>query len=103
MLQFEYKVFRSRISWNGGEYRLSLLNGKDPKTDWVDADILGKEGWDFVSFVPDGEVYIRDTFDSIELQFIRIALFKRVIQGREQKPSIFAGLALDPGSGVSRA
>lgn len=84
MSKFEYIVFRCRVNWNGGEYRLSIMNGKDKDTDWVDADVLGRQGWEFVSFVPDGHEFISDTFTEGELTFVRVALFKRAVLSEDE-------------------
>lgn len=79
MSKFEYKIFRCKASWNGGEYRFTLLIGKDLEADWVDADELGREGWEFASFIPEGEVYFGGSFSESELPFIKAGVFKREI------------------------
>lgn len=79
MRKFEYKTFRCRAWWNGGEYRFEVLDGKDLEDDWVDADNLGKDGWEFISFIPGGEVNFAGSFSEDRLPFIKAGIFKREI------------------------
>ncbi len=77
MSKFEYKTFRCKLMWNGGEYRFEVLDGKDLEGDWIDADQVGKEGWEFVNFMPGGEVNFSDSFSKDYLPFIKAGIFKR--------------------------
>ena len=56
------------------------MTGRDKDTDWVDANEIGSEGWDFVSFVPEGHEYISGTFSESELKYVKLALFKRTME-----------------------
>lgn len=44
----------------------------------------GEQGWEFVAFVPNHEVYISDSFDKESLKFIRLAVFKRQMEDHEE-------------------
>ena len=72
--RFETRVFRVQVNWDGGDYYLAAMIQKN---EWTNVDHLGDMGWEFVAFVPNHEVYIKDSFDEDHLQFIRMAVFKR--------------------------
>jgi len=75
--RYEHKVFRVKVAWSGGDYYLTAII---EKSDWMNVDHLGEQGWEFVAFVPNPEVYISDTFSGDkewELQYVRLAVFKR--------------------------
>lgn len=90
MARYEHRVFRVRVDWDGGDYYLSAIIEKSDR--WLNVDVLGEKGWEFVSFVPNHEVYINQSFDKEHLQYIRLAVFKREMQEGE-----------DMGWGQSRA
>jgi hypothetical protein len=84
MPRFEHRVYRVKVKWDGGDYYLAAMIQKD---DWKNVDHLGEQGWEFVAFVPDHEVYIRDSFtkgERGELQFVRMAVFKRQMEEGEE-------------------
>ena len=75
MDRFEYRVFRLNVGWDGGDYNLEAMIQKD---EWRNANSLGDEGWEFVAFVPNPDVYIKDTFPEEERRaFVRLGVFKR--------------------------
>lgn len=80
MPRYEHKVFRVRVSWDGGDYYLSAMI---EKSDWLNVDHLGEEGWEFVAFVPNPEVYIEDSFEPEVLKHVRLAVFKRQMEEGE--------------------
>jgi hypothetical protein len=89
MQRYEHRVFRVRVEWDGGDYYLSAMI---QKSEWMNVDHLGEKGWEFIAFVPNHEVYIKDSFPEGSLQFIRLAVFKRQMEEGE-----------DMGWGVTRA
>ena len=74
MARYEHRVYRVQVQWDGGDYYLAAMIQKE---DWVNADHLGEKGWEFVAFVPNPEVYIKDSFSEGVLQTVRLAVFKR--------------------------
>jgi hypothetical protein len=68
------------VSWDGGDYYLAAMIQKN---DWMNVDHLGEKGWEFVAFVPNHEVYIRDSFDENTLDLVRLAVFKRQMEEGE--------------------
>ena len=89
MPRYEHRVFRVRVDWDGGDYYLTAMIQTN---DWANADHLGEEGWEFVAFVPDHEVYIKDSFSERMLPLVRLAVFKRQMRDDE-----------DMGWGITRA
>jgi hypothetical protein len=81
MPRFETRVYRVQVDWDGGDYQLSAMIQKD---DWKNVDHLGEIGWEFVAFVPDHEVFIKDSFPKELLPFIRMAVFKRQLEEGEE-------------------
>jgi hypothetical protein len=81
MARYEHAVYRVKVLWSGGDYYLGALIEKDD--DWPNVDHLGEMGWEFVAFIPDHEIYIKDSFASEELALIRLAVFKRRIPDSE--------------------
>lgn len=77
MKRFEYKTFLCRAQWVDGEYRFQILMGKNAENGWVDADNLGTVGWEFVSFLPDGELNFEGAFPESQLRLIKAGIFKR--------------------------
>ena len=80
MHRFETRVFRVKVQWDGGDYYLAAMVQKE---DWKNIDHLGEQGWEFVAFVPDHEVFIRNSFEERELKYIRLAVFKRRLEEGE--------------------
>ena len=83
MPRYEHRVFRVKVAWSGGDYYLTAMI---EKSDWMNVDHLGEQGWEFVAFVPNPEVYVSGTFESGpegELQFVRLAVFKRQMEEGE--------------------
>ncbi len=81
MPRFEHRVYRMQVQWDGGDYYLAAMIQKD---DWKNVDHLGELGWEFVAFVPNHEVYIKDSFNEASLQFVRLAVFKRRMEEGEE-------------------
>ena len=82
MSKYEHRVFRVKVPWDGGDY---YLGAKIRKSDeWLNVDHLGEKGWEFMAFVPNHETYIDDSFSKSELEFIRLAVFKRKMQEGEE-------------------
>jgi hypothetical protein len=54
------------------------------KDDWKNVDHLGELGWEFIAFVPNHEVFISDSFEKSELEFIRMGVFKRQLEEGEE-------------------
>jgi hypothetical protein len=81
MTRYEHRVFRVKVSWDGGDYYLAAIIEKSD--DWLNVDVLGERGWEFVAFVPNHEVYINTSFDEEHLQYIRLAVFKRAMEEHE--------------------
>ncbi len=79
--RFETRVFRVKMAWDGGDYYLTAMIQKN---DWTNVDHLGDLGWEFVSFVPNHEVFISDSFAASELELIRMAVFKRELAANEE-------------------
>jgi hypothetical protein len=79
--RFETRVFRVKVDWDGGDYYLSAMIQKN---EWTNVDHLGELGWEFVTFVPNHEAYISDSFEDSELPFIRMAVFKRELAEGEE-------------------
>jgi hypothetical protein len=80
MPRYEHRVFRVMVMWDGGDYYLGAMIQKD---DWRNVDHLGEKGWEFVAFVPNHEVYIRDSFKEKTLELVRLAVFKRRMEEGE--------------------
>ena len=78
-MEFEYRVYRARVEWEGEWYRLMVMPGRDKETDWVPVDDIGGKGWEFVTFIPGGKEHIKDTFTPTELKYVELALFKGTI------------------------
>lgn len=89
MTRYEHRVFRVTVQWDGGDYYLAAMIQKN---DWQNVDHLGEKGWEFVSFVPNGEHFIKSSFEPQALEGIRLAVFKRQMEDSE-----------DMGWGKSRA
>jgi len=75
MARYEHKVYRVKVDWDGADYRLSAIIEKSDR--WLNVDVLGEQGWQFIAFVPNHEVYINGSFDAEHLQYIRLAVFRR--------------------------
>lgn len=80
MPRYEHRVFRVRVEWDGGDYYLSAMI---QKSEWMNVDHLGEKGWEFIAFVPNHEVYIKDSFPQGSLQLVRLAVFKRRMEEGE--------------------
>lgn len=80
MPKYEHRVFRVMVNWDGGDYYLSAMVQQE---DWTNVDHLGEKGWEFVAFVPNPEVYIKDSFPDT-LEYIRLAVFKRQMEEGEE-------------------
>jgi hypothetical protein len=80
MPRYEHRVFRVRVEWDGGDYYLSAMI---QKSEWMNVDHLGEKGWEFIAFVPNHEVYIKDSFPEGAIQLVRLAVFKRQIEEGE--------------------
>lgn len=80
MTQFEYRVYRVKVEWEGEWYRLMVMTGRDPEIDWVPADEVGAKGWEFSSFIPGGKEHLTGTFSETQLKYVELALFKKAIQ-----------------------
>jgi hypothetical protein len=80
MPKYEHRVFRVRVEWDGGDYYLSAMVQKN---EWTNVDHLGENGWEFIAFVPNHEVFISDSFSKEQLEFIRLAVFKREMNESE--------------------
>lgn len=76
MSRFEYRVYRVKLGWDGGDYYLAATVQKE---EFQNADRLGDEGWEFVAFVPNPEPYLTDSFSPEEVELTRLAVFKRTI------------------------
>jgi hypothetical protein len=63
-----------------GDYYLSAMVQKN---EWTNVDHLGENGWEFIAFVPNHEVFISDSFSKEQLEFIRLAVFKREMNESE--------------------
>lgn len=73
-----------KIIWSGGDYYMGAMIEKNEE--WPNVDHLGESGWEFVSFVPNHEVFINSSFKPKELKFIRLAAFKRqMIEGEDME------------------
>lgn len=81
MARYEHKVYRIKVDWDGGDYRLSAI--VENSDEWLNVDVLGEQGWEFVAFVPNHEVYISDSFDKEHMKYIRLAVFKRKMRDHE--------------------
>ena len=79
MANYEYRVYRVRVEWEGEFYRLMVMKGRDKETDWVDVNVIGADGWEFSSFIPGGKEHLKGTFTENELKYVELALFKRAI------------------------
>lgn len=82
MAKYEHWVFRVSVQWDGGDYYLGAMIQKSDE--WLNVDRLGEKGWEFVAFVPNHEVYIKDLFDKSSLEFVRPAVFKRQMNEQEE-------------------
>jgi hypothetical protein len=80
MPRYEHRVYRVLVDWDGGDYYLAAMVQKN---DWTNADHLGEMGWEFVAFVPNHEVYIKDSFPQGILELVRMAVFKRQMKEDE--------------------
>lgn len=78
MRRFEHRVFRVEVKWDGGDYYLGAMIEKDDR--FPNVDHLGEQGWEFVAFVPNHEVYISDSFGPEQLPYVRLAVFKREVE-----------------------
>ncbi len=74
MSRFEYRPFRCRLGWDGGDYYLEAMVEKE----WIKANNLGDEGWELVGFWPDAEPY-KNSFDEQQSPLIKMAIFKRIV------------------------
>lgn len=81
MPKYEHRVYRVKPKWDGGKYYLAVMAEADR---WSNADHLAEKGWEFVAFVPDHEVYVKDSFTESELKFVRLAVFKRQLDEGEE-------------------
>ena len=80
MARYEHRVFRVKVGWDGGDYYLTAMI---EKSEWKNVDHLGEIGWEFIAFVPNHEIYISESFSKEELQYIRLAVFKRQMEEGE--------------------
>lgn len=86
MATFEHIVFRTKVYWDGMEYRIQVMAQKD----WTFED-PGVHGWEFVSFVPNHEDYLtEEMFGKGEFQFVRLAIFKREIEESQSVSELFS-------------
>ncbi|HZJ46554.1 MAG TPA: hypothetical protein VFD63_22445 [Pyrinomonadaceae bacterium] len=60
MKKFEHRVVRVQVLLDGDEYYLGSMVQKDER--FPNVDHLGENGWEFVAFVPNPEVYLSDSF-----------------------------------------
>jgi hypothetical protein len=51
--------------------------------EWANVDHLGEKGWEFIAFVPNPEVYIKDSFSESMSELVRLAVFKRRMEDGE--------------------
>lgn len=82
MAKYEHRVFRVSVQWDGGDYYLGARIQKSDE--WLNVDHWGEKGWEFVAFVPNHEVYIKDSFSEEMLEFVRLAVFKRQMDEHEE-------------------
>src|SRR5258707_143570 len=81
MPRYEHKVYRVKVDWEGADYYLSAIIEKSEK--WTNVDVLGEQGWQFIAFVPNPEVYISGSFDAEHIQGVRLAVFRREMDEHE--------------------
>ena len=80
-MRFEYLTTKARLNWDGADFHLEV----DVENAEMDANELGKQGWELVSFFPDihaiGDIdkgYADGRVGPVTF-YERIAIFKRQI------------------------
>jgi len=81
MPRYEHRVYRVQVQWDGGDYYLAAMIQKQ---DWANVDHLGEQGWEFVAFVPNPEIHVKDSFPAGIVPFVQLAVFKREMKDDEE-------------------
>jgi hypothetical protein len=71
-----YRAVPCKIAWEGSYYYIQTY----VEGEWTSGKL--EEGWELVTFVPDAEIYLKDSFPEGELELVRLGVFRR------QKPSV---------------
>jgi hypothetical protein len=70
-----YQTSPCKLGWEGSHYYIQTY----VEGEWTSGKL---EGWELVTFVPDAEIYLENSFPEDELKLIRLGVFRRT------KPSV---------------
>lgn len=65
-----YQTLPCKLAWEGSYYYIQTYIAGE----WTSGKL---EGWELVTFVPDAEMYLENSFRQDELKLIRLGVFRR--------------------------
>ena len=65
-----YQTLPCKLGWEGSYYYIQTYIAGE----WTSGKL---DGWELVTFVPDAEIYLENSFPEDELKLIRLGVFRR--------------------------